>query len=323
MTFSCRIAFAGLALVLGLPAAAQTGAESPPRVPALPAAAIPAAESVAAPASPAPPRSFESAQQAADALIAAVSRHDDVALHEIFGEQADALLTTGDAVQDKAQHEEFAQLAARTHRLVQDGMDARRLILLIGEDDWPFPVPIVPSGKRWIFDTMLGQTVVDARRIGANELDAIEVCAGFVAAQQQYTLRHGGIGYARRLMSTPGVDDGLYSDAQPLVPRMFAEAAMDGFSRDRPRRYHGYYFRVLTAQGPNAPGGAHNYLVHDLLLGGFALVAWPAQYGETGVHTFLVNQDGVVYERNLGPQDDPQSAPVGTFDPEPGWKPLQ
>jgi len=268
-------------------------------------------------------RTFKDAEEAANALIAAAANEDDAALNAIFGAKASALLTSGDAFQDKAQREEFSKLAAQSHRLEHDAMDANRMILTIGDEQWPFPVPIVRSGGVWIYDMRLGEKTVQARRIGADELDAIEICAGFVAAQEEYARRHGALGYARRLLSSPGKDDGLYSEAHPLVPRIFAESAVDELGKSRPRQYHGYYFRLLTAQGPAAVGGAHDYLVRDLLLGGFALVAWPVQYGVTGVHTFIVNQDGLVYERNLGRPESPLLAPVTEFNPDSDWQPVE
>jgi hypothetical protein len=168
----------------------------------------------------------------------------------------------------------------------------------------------------------MGSTMIRARRIGGNELDAIEICAGYASAQSQYAVEHRGMQYALRLLSSSGKDDGLYSDAHALVPHAFAEAAVDGVSNTKPKRYHGYYFKVLTAQGPAAPGGQHNYLVKDSLMGGFALVAWPAEYGVTGMHTFLVNQDGLVYQRDLGRPANPVAAPIARYNPDPSWKPV-
>ncbi len=268
-------------------------------------------------------RSFDTAADAADALIQAVAGHDTAQLAALFGPDSGALLSTGDAAQDNAQRDAFARLAATSHRLEPDGMDRNRMILAVGDDAWPFPVPIVRVQGRWAFDSSIGALMLRARHIGADELDAIEICSGYVAAQREYASQHASTGYATRLISSTGRQDGLYSDHQALVPRIFAEAALDGLGSKRPRAYHGYYFRVLTAQGTAAPGGAHSYVAHGLLLGGFAMVAWPVQYGVTGIHTFTVNQDGVVYQRDLGAQKDPLKAPVTTFNPEAGWRVVQ
>lgn len=168
--------------------------------------------------------SIKDTEEAANGLILAVANQDNAALNAIFGAKAATLRTTGDPSQDKAQRDEFVPLAAKSHRLERDAMDINRMILTIGDDEWLFPVPIVRSGDRWIFDTSMGEKLVRAQRIGADELDAIEICAGFVAAQEQYALRHGAMGYAPRLLSSPRKDDGPYSEAQPLVPRRFAES---------------------------------------------------------------------------------------------------
>jgi hypothetical protein len=202
-------------------------------------------------------------------------------------------------------------------------MNANRMILSIGNEDWPFPVPIVKKNNAWMFDSSMGALAMRARRIGAGELDAIEICAGYVGAQEAYSQRRDThdesvLQYAKRISSTPGKHDGLYWQGQDsLVPQGFAEA-----STDHPKPYHGYYFRVLTAQGPNAPGGAHNYMAKDMMIGGFGLVAWPAQYGVTGIHTFVVNMDGVVYEKDLGPPSSGLASPVTRYDPDKTWTPV-
>lgn len=268
-------------------------------------------------------RTFDNAADAADALIHAVAGHDAEALAALFGPDGAALLSTGDAAQDDAQRDAFARLATASHHLEADGMDRNRMILTVGDDAWPFPVPIVRVQGRWRFDASMGAIMLRARHIGADELDAIEICSGYVAAQLQYASMQAAMGYATHLISASGRQDGLYSDHQALVPRIFAESALDGFGTGRPRAYHGYYFRVLTAQGPAAAGGAHSYVAHGLLLGGFAMVAWPVLYGATGIHSFIVNQDGVVYERDLGTRKDPLEAPVGEFNPDAGWRVVQ
>jgi hypothetical protein len=269
---------------------------------------------------PAQQKTFDSPDDAAKALIAAAESNDTAALNAMFGPKGASILTSGDAAQDKAEREEFVSIAHQKYQIEPDSMNRDRLILSIGDDDWPFPVPLVKANGKWSFDTAMGTTMVRARRIGADEMDAIEICTGYAAAEQEYAEKHGGVEYARRMMSSPGKDDGLYSEKNPLVPREFADAAADGVSNLNPKRYHGYYFKVLTAQGPDASGGSHSYLVKDMLMGGFALVAWPAQYGITGVHSFIVSHDGVVYQANLGRSSTPQVAPVARFNPDQAWK---
>jgi len=267
-------------------------------------------------------KTFDTPEDAAKALIDAAANDDTAALTAIFGPKGATILTSGNAAQDKSERDEFVRIARHKYELQGDSMNRDRMILSIGDEDWPFPAPIVKVNGKWSFDTAMGATMMRARRVGRNELDAIEICAGYVAAQMQYAEQHGGAQYTQRMLSSIGKDDGLYSEAHALVPREFAEAVLDGLSNSKPKRYHGFYFKVLTAQGPDAPGGPHNYLVKDALLGGFALVAWPAEYGVTGVHTFLVNQDGVVYQRDLGRPTSPLTAPVNRYNPSQAWKPV-
>ena len=217
----------------------------------------------------------------------------------ILGPRAGGILTSGDAAQDRAEQAEFARLARTKHRLEISSLNPSRAILAIGDEDWPFPVPIVRAGGKWSFDVSETPAEMHARRIGANELDAIEICHGYLEAQTKYASedrdKDGMLKYAARLMSAPGRRDGLYWDGEgPLIPAGLAQAEWRGLQKERAKPYHGYYFRVLDGQGVNAPGGAHNYLVKDKLIGGFGLVAWPAEYGVTGIHSFVVNQEGVV-----------------------------
>ena len=267
-------------------------------------------------------KNFDTPDDAAKALIQAAASNDTAAMTAIFGSKGVPILTSGNAAQDKSEREEFARIAQHKYQLERDAMNPDRMILAIGDEDWPFPAPIVKANGKWAFDTAMGQTMMRARKIGADELDAIEICAGYASAQMQYAQQHGGEKYAGRMMSAAGKDDGLFSDAHPLVPKEFAVAAADSASNAAPKRYHGYYFKVLTSQGPDAPGGRHNYLVKDALIGGFALVAWPAEYGVSGVHSFLVNQDGVVYEADLGRPANPQAPPVTRFNPDKNWSPV-
>jgi hypothetical protein len=271
---------------------------------------------------------FDSAEAAAQAVIDAADANDSARLSAIFGPQAKETLTSGDAAQDRAEQTEFARLARTKHRLEISPMNANRAILAIGEEDWPFPVPIVRTKGKWSFDASETPVEMHARRIGTNELDAIEICHGYVEAQNAYASvyrdQDGMLKYASHLLSTPGRRDGLYWEgaSEPLVPEGFAQAAWEGTQKGRAKPYHGYYFRVLEGQGSHAPEGAHNYFVKNKLIGGFGLVAWPSEYGVTGIHTFIVNQDGVVYERDIAPVPGKPALPITRFDPDDSWQPV-
>jgi len=272
-------------------------------------------------------KTFDSPEAAVQSLIDATSKNDTAELVAVLGSNGQGILTSGDAGQDQAERREFAQLASTRHRLEPSTMRAGTMILLVGEEAWPFPVPLVSVDQRWHFDPALGALEVRARRVGANELDAIEICAGYVEAQQAYAAQHRSgaatMEYAKAIVSSPGQKNGLYQPgASPeLVPQGFADAAMESPGR-KAKPYHGYYFRVLTEQGPNAPGGPHKYVAGQFMIGGFALVAWPAQYGVTGVHTFIVNQDNAVYEKDLGPQTPSLAPALVRYDPDSSWTPV-
>ena len=269
---------------------------------------------------------FDSSEAAAQALIDAVEHHDSARLSAILGPQAKDILTSGDATQDRGEQDEFARMARAKHRLEICGMNPNRVILAIGDEDWPFPVPIVQTKGKWSFDASETPAEMRARRIGTDELDAIEISHGYVEAQLKYAAedrdKDGMLEYAPRLISSPGHHDGLYweGESEPLVPEGFAHATWDGVQKGQAKPYHGYYFRILKAQGPDAPGGTHNYFVKDKLIGGFGLVAWPAQYGVTGIHTFIVNQDGVVYEKDIAPVAGKAPLPITRFDPDHSWR---
>jgi hypothetical protein len=272
---------------------------------------------------------FDSPEAAAQALIDAVDHHDDARLAALFGPQAKGILTSGDAAQDRNEQTEFARLARAKNRLEISAMNPSRAVLAIGEEDWPFPVPIRRSNGKWSFDASETPLEMSARRIGSNELDAIEICYGYVEAQMKYASedrdKYGMLAYAPRLLSTPGRHDGLYWEgaSEPLVPEGLAKAAWNGVLKGQAKPYHGYYFRVLEGQGPNAPGGAHNYFVKDKLIGGFGLVAWPAEYEVSGIHTFIVNQDGVVYQKDIAPVAGKPPLPITRFDPDRSWEPVE
>jgi hypothetical protein len=273
------------------------------------------------------PKTFDSAEAAAHSLLEAAEKDDVAGLSALFGPAGKGVLTSGDAEQDKKERAEFARLARDKHQLEPDEMNAAVMILFIGSEDWPFPVPIVRSKGKWSFDASQGAVEMQARRIGANELDAIEICAGYVEAQMEYAAQdrdnHKMLAYAPRIVSAKGLHDGLYweGSSESLVPQGFAEAAVETghASAAKLKPYHGYYFRVLKAQGPNAEGGQHNYMVKDSMIGGFGLVAFPAHYGASGIHTFIVNHDGVIYEKDLGNPATSASTTVTRYDPDKSW----
>jgi len=271
---------------------------------------------------------FDSAGVAAGAVIEAAASHDIARLSAIFGPQGNAILTSGNPAQDRAEQSEFSKLADAKHELEPDARDANRMILSIGDENWPFPVPLVRSNGKWAFDPSEARVEMQARRIGTHELDAIEICAGYVEAQQKYASedrdKDGLLEYALHMISAPNTQNGLYweGSGEPLVPRGFAEAVWDGQKKSA-KPYHGYFFRILDGQGPNASGGAHNYTVKNKLIGGFGLVAWPALSEVTGIHTFIVNQDGVVYQKDIAPVPGGAMLPITHFDPDPSWRPVE
>jgi hypothetical protein len=270
-------------------------------------------------------KTFDTPEAAAQAVIAAAGKNDVATLNAIFGANSKAILTSGDPKQDAEERAEFARVAASKNKIEKDPMNHHRVMLVIGPEDWPFPVPIVEKGGKWSFEPAQGELEVRARRIGANEIDIIETCAGFVQAQQQYAEadrdKDGILEYAEFLMSEPGKDDGLYSQSAQRIPKALAEAEARPGRLKPPVPYHGYYFRILTSQTVTDRGGLHvNYMVQGKhMMGGFAVVAWPAQYGVTGIHTFMVNQAGVVYEKDLGAPASNLTTSVKTFAPDKTW----
>ena len=252
--------------------------------------------------------SFATPEDAVAAMVDALRHNDGPLLNRILGSGADALLHSGDAVQDQRRRASFLKAYDESHHLASEGDNTA--VLQVGKDAWPMPFPLVKSHGKWHFDATAGKKEILARRIGRNELAAIQVCLAIVDAEREYaTLDIDGDGmpeYAARIVSTPGRHDGLYWEAapgerpSPLGP-FLAAAADRGYSGTAPLApYHGYSYRILTSQGKNAPGGARNYMVRGKMIGGFAAAAYPARYGISGVMSFLVNQDGVVYQKDLG-----------------------
>lgn len=278
----------------------------------------------------APQDRFDSPEAAVQALIDAAQRGRIDAVIALFGPDGQALVDTSDLAAARQNAETFTAAAAEGWRLADAGPGTRELV--VGNEGWPFPVPLVESPDGWRFDTAAGTEEILARRIGRNELAAIRTCRTYVAAQQVYAERpHDGRGpgvYARAFRSDPGRQNGLYwpvAQGQKRSPlgELVASAETSGqpiaAEGHRPLPFHGYYFRILTGQGPAAPGGARDYVVDGVLSGGFALVAWPAEYDVTGVMTFIVNHQGEVWEKDLGPETSTAAAGVAVYDPDASW----
>ena len=275
-------------------------------------------------------RSFASPQAAVDALMEAVRTNDEAALHAMFGPDSSKLLSSGDAVADAKNRAAFSKAYDEANRL--DIAHDDEATLVVGKDEWPMPIPLVRDHGRWRFDTKKGADEILARRIGRNELSAIKVCLAIVAAELDYSTHDlDGDGlpqYASRFVSAPGKRDGLYwptaADQTPSpLGALLAGAADEGYPGPDKRTlepYHGYYYRILVRQGNNAPGGAREYLVKGKLIGGFGLLAYPARYGASGVMSFMVNHDGVIYEKNLGPGTQAAARAISAFDPDSSWK---
>ncbi|MGO8916823.1 MAG: DUF2950 domain-containing protein [Stellaceae bacterium] len=278
-------------------------------------------------------QSFASPEQAAEALFAANQANDKNQLLTIFGSGGGKLVGSGDPVADRHGRARFAAAYGERHEIEQQGAD--KAVLLIGAEEWPFPIPLVRAGDGWRFDTKAGREEILNRRIGRNELNAIEVSRAFVEAEREYhaddPLGDGSHEYTQHFVSRKDKHDGLYwpvaagEKPSPMGP-LIANARAEGYgarkAKGKPAPYHGYYYKILTRQGPHAPGGAQDYVVDGHLVGGFALVAFPAKYGASGVMTFVVNQQGVVYQRNLGRDAAAAARAMTAYDPDDGWTPV-
>ena len=276
------------------------------------------------------PQSFDSAEKAGDALLDAADKFDVTALIRIVGSQGEDLILTGEYAQDREREQEFAAQARKKKHVAVDPKTDTRAYLLVGEEDWPFALPIVKRDGRWSFDAAAGRQELMFRRIGSNELDAIAICEGYVEAQFDYAYRkrtgYEAPQYAQRIVSSPGKQDGLAwkkpdgTWAGPIGEKI-ARALEQGYNL-KAEPYHGYFFKVLKAQGPAAPLGSMDYVIEGIMIGGFALVAAPAEYGETGLKTFLVSHTGVVYEKDLGPDTLTQFQKMERFNPDKSWTPV-
>jgi len=275
---------------------------------------------------------FETPDEAVTALAAAIEKHDVPELRRLFGPGTEDLLASGDDVDDKAARDAFLKRLKTGHQLVSGGPDD--LVLQVGEDNWPLPIPLVKDGGRWRFDGAAGADTLVRRRIGANELRTIDVMYGYVAAQQEYAAKgHDGAAagvYAQRLRSDPGKRNGLYwepREGEPESPAgpLLAQAAAEGYGGGQKKErspYHGYLFQLLLSQGDAAAGGARNYVTNGKLTQGFGLIAYPADYGASGIMTFIVNQDGLVWQRDLGEDTESEAAAIQQFNPDATWTPI-
>jgi len=273
-------------------------------------------------------QSFGTPDMAADALAGAVRGNEKKDVLKVLGSDGADIVSSGDAVDDAAARERFLKAYDARHRVATDGEN--KATMIIGEEDFPFPIPLVRKDGKWQFDTNAGRREILYRRIGRNELDAIEACRAYVDAQNDYADKdRTGAGpgvYAQRIISASGKKDGLYwpssagEDESPLG-ELVALATDEGYRPGGERApFHGYYFKILTKQGAAAPGGALNYVVDGKMIGGFALVAYPADYGNSGVMTFIVSYEGTVYEKNLGERTEQLAEQMSTFNPDKSWK---
>jgi Protein of unknown function (DUF2950) len=274
-------------------------------------------------------KQFDTAKQAADALIQVAGNFDVAAAKEILGPDGEDIISSEDPVMDKNRATEFANKAKEKTSVEIEKKNPNHAILLVGNDEFPLPIPIVKQSGKWFFDTKVGREEILNRRVGANELNAIEICRGFVDAQHEYAMdKHDDSKvnqYAQHILSTPGKHDGLaWQNADGTwegpVGEEVAKALQEGYKAERGTPYHGYYFKVLKGQGPDAPMGEMDFVVGGAMIGGFALAAAPAEYRVTGVQTFIVGPDGVVYEKDLGPDTLKTFQSMDRYNPDKTWK---
>ncbi len=272
-------------------------------------------------------QSFNRPDDAVAALASAVKSGIKQDIIKVLGPDGEDIVASGDETADKTDRDIFIRAYEAKHSVKVEG---RKATLIVGPDDFPFPIPLFHAKTGWEFDTQQGRQEILYRRIGRNELDTIQTCLAFVDAEEEYADRDRGEGagvYAQRIVSSPGKTDGLYwpsdKNDSPLGA-LAAEASAEGYKAGRdPKPYHGYYYRVLTQQGASAPGGAMSYIVKGKMIGGFALVAWPADYANSGVVTFMVSHSGIVYEKDLGENTAATVKSMTSFDPDKGWRKVE
>jgi len=274
---------------------------------------------------------FPTADAAWKALVAGMEQKDTAALKAILGPGSDDLLSSGDPVADENARENFLQVAKEKSSLVS--LDENRTAAFLGKEDWPFPIPMVKGTTGWTFDSAVGAEELVNRRIGKNELNTIAVLHTFVDAQNEFAAAHKEPHYAQRVISTEGTHDGLFwktkegepeSPLGPLAVEAFEEGYRKAEPGSGPRPFHGYFFKILTGQGKDAPGGEKTYINNDgKMTGGFAMVAWPSNYGASGIMTFIVNQQGIVFQRDLGPGTPETAKVITAYNPGPNWTPVK
>jgi len=287
----------------------------------------------ACPSSTPAQKEFASPADAVQSLVTAVKTDNDKELLSILGPEANELISSGDEVADREARKNFLKYYDERNRIEPEGDE---FLLVIGKNDWPFPLPLVKKGDGWVFDSARGKEEILNRRIGENELDTIQVLLAVVDAEREYALQdRDGDGlqeYTQKFRSEPGKKNGLYWEAkegeeQSPLGELVAKARSEGYSsagsQQEPAPYHGYYFRILTAQGNNASGGAYGYIVNDKMIGGFAVLAYPAAHGNSGVMTFIVNHDGVVYQKDLGENTEELARAMILYDPDETWVKVQ
>ena len=275
---------------------------------------------------------FGSPEEAMKTLVETVKAGDTKGMMAVLGPEGEDIIDSGDKVQDRNAQDRFVKACQERVDYVKEKED--RVSVIIGNDNWPFPIPIMKRGEGWVFDTKAGREEMLNRRIGRNELSTIQVCLGYVEAQREYAStdreQDGIIQYAQKVLSDPYRRNGLYWEAgegelpSPLGP-FIAQAARKGYTKkgDKPIPYHGYYFKILTRQGPNAPGGAYSYVINGHMVAGFALVAWPTEYAVSGVMAFIVNQNGTVYQKDLGPKTEGIVKAMTLYNPDRTWSRAQ
>jgi hypothetical protein len=276
---------------------------------------------------------FATGEEGVNAFVKALRVDNKEELLAIFGSDANELISSGDEVADKQRQQKFLNAYDEQHKLSPEG---DKLVIIVGNDGWPFPIPLVKQSEQWVFDTAAGKEEILNRRIGRNELDTIQVMLAIVDAQREYAMKssdgNGLPEYAQKFKSDPGKKNGLYwetkegEEPSPLGP-LFLQAKKEGYfkneSAEGPQPYHGYFYRILTAQGANALGGAFDYIIDGKMIGGFAVIAYPAEYGNSGVMTFIVNHDGVVCQKNLGEDTEQEAQNIKLFDPDKTWTKAQ
>ena len=271
-------------------------------------------------------QTYKTPETAVDALVAAARSGDQKATLTVLGRDGEDIISSGDNVFDDAVRQRFIASYDAKHQIAMQGDS--KAVLVIGDSDYPFPIPLVRKGGQWSFDTDAGRREILYRRIGHNELDAIQTCLAYVDAQNEYAEkdRTGAGVYAERFVSDPGKKDGLYwpaaqGEEESPLGELFAAASRQGYRTGEGRApYRGYYYKILTRQGPAAAGGAADYIVSGKMIGGFALVAYPAEYRNSGVMTFLVNHNGTVFQKDLGPKTAELAEAITSFNPDPTWK---